>query len=251
MWLDNYRAILCDLDGCLISGQRVLPGARDFIAYAGQRLWILSNNSTHTPQSLASTLEGMGLAIDPARVVLAGTTAVDLIAAQDGAARVAIHGTDDIVQYAESQGLKVGDRQPDVVLLTRDPGFCYGRLNLMIRQLEQGARLVVSNVDATHPGADGHPVAETGAVLSALCACLPQLRFVSVGKPSPYLYERVLPTLAATLDRVIAIGDSAETDGRGAHAVGIAYVIVGASDRARFASLQQVLGGEHEHNVRV
>ena len=29
--LARYRAILCDLDGCLVSGETVLPGAQAFI----------------------------------------------------------------------------------------------------------------------------------------------------------------------------------------------------------------------------
>ena len=250
MWLDKYRAILCDLDGCLISGERVLPGAREFVAYAGKRLWVLSNNSTHTPESLSTTLEGLGLAVDPQRVVLAGTAAVDLIVDQHPGARVAIHGTEDIVAYAEAAGLLVSDRQPDVVLLTRDPGFSYARLNLIVRQLEQGARLVVSNTDATHPGSDGHPVAETGAVLSAVQTCLPGVEYISVGKPNPYLYERLLLQLSSGREGIIAIGDNAQTDGRGAREAGIAHVIVGTADRARYPSLQHVLD-THDENARV
>ena len=242
MWLDRYRAILCDLDGCLISGRRVMPGARELIAYAGSRLWILSNNSTHTSASLAVELDGMGLPIRPNRLILAGAAAVDLIAHRNGGARVAIHGTADIVNYAEAVGLIVSDQQPDVVLLTRDPGFSYARLNLIIRQLEQGARLVVSNTDATHPGADGYPVAETGALLSAVKASLPDLDFLCVGKPNSYLYERVLSQLSSDLDEILAIGDSAETDGKGADEIGISHIIVGGSEAARYASLHQLLG---------
>lgn len=242
MWLDRYKAILCDLDGCLISGRRVMPGAGELVAYAGSRLWILSNNSTHTSESLAVELERMGLPIHPSRLILAGATAVDLIARENASARVAIHGTADIVNYAEAAGLTVSDRQPDVVLLTRDPGFSYARLNLIIRQVEQGARLVVSNTDATHPGADGYPVAETGALLSAVKASLPDLDFLCVGKPNSYLYERVLSQLSGRLDEFIAIGDSAETDGKGADEIGISHIIIGASEEARYASLRQVLG---------
>ena len=61
MWLDRYRALLCDLDGCLVAGDRLLPGARELAGLAGERLWILSNNSTDTPQSLSARLAGLGL----------------------------------------------------------------------------------------------------------------------------------------------------------------------------------------------
>lgn len=56
MRLDDYDAILCDLDGCLISGDRVLPGAGALLDLAGDRLVILSNNSTDTPATLSLRL---------------------------------------------------------------------------------------------------------------------------------------------------------------------------------------------------
>jgi len=49
MLLASYDGFLCDLDGCLISGSTVLPGAKALLDYAGDRLIIISNNSTDTP----------------------------------------------------------------------------------------------------------------------------------------------------------------------------------------------------------
>jgi ribonucleotide monophosphatase NagD (HAD superfamily) len=61
MWLDRYRGLLCDLDGCLVAGGRLLPGARDLVAYARDRLVIVSNNSTDTPATLAAKLARLAL----------------------------------------------------------------------------------------------------------------------------------------------------------------------------------------------
>ena len=62
--LARYRAILCDLDGCLVSGETVLPGAQAFIEGAGARLMVLSNNSTDTAMSLSARLaRGRGEAV--------------------------------------------------------------------------------------------------------------------------------------------------------------------------------------------
>ena len=77
MWLDRFDTILCDLDGCLISGDVVLPGAAEFVAWAGERLVVLSNNSTDTPETLSTRLGTLGLKIPAERIVLAGTAALD------------------------------------------------------------------------------------------------------------------------------------------------------------------------------
>jgi ribonucleotide monophosphatase NagD (HAD superfamily) len=75
MWLDHYRGLLCDLDGCLVAGGRPLPGARALVAYARDRLIVVSNNSTDTPTTLAAKLARLNLPIAPERIVLAGAWA--------------------------------------------------------------------------------------------------------------------------------------------------------------------------------
>ena len=60
-WPDR-AAILADLDGCLVSGDTVLPEVPDLFKRCGDRLWIVSNNSTDTAQTLSARLGGLGLA---------------------------------------------------------------------------------------------------------------------------------------------------------------------------------------------
>src|SRR5262249_34599614 len=79
MWIDDFRSFLCDLDGCLIAGDTVLAGARELLARAGERLWIVSNNSTETPATLAARLERLGLPVRPDRILLAGATAIEYL----------------------------------------------------------------------------------------------------------------------------------------------------------------------------
>lgn len=241
MWLDRYRAVLCDLDGCLIAGDMLLPGAQDLAARAGDRLWIISNNSTDTPRTLSRRLAGLGLPVDADRIVLAGTTAVGEIAATRPAARVCIYGTAAIREEAHAAGLVLSADRPDFVLLTRDEAFGYGQLNLVIRQLRQGARLVVANGDATHPGADGAPVAETGALLAALAACLPGIRYREIGKPAVVMYQAVLDRLGPGTAPILAIGDNPVTDGEGARRMGFDCAIIGPSRGSRGRDLSALL----------
>src|SRR5262245_42331458 len=96
MWLDDFRNVLCDLDSCLIAGDVVLAGARELLARAGDRLWIVSNNSTDTPATLAARLERLGLSVREDRIVLAGATAVEHLAQRNPGARTAVYGSDAI-----------------------------------------------------------------------------------------------------------------------------------------------------------
>ena len=244
MLLARYRAILCDLDGCLVSGETVLPGAQAFVARAGARLMVLSNNSTDTAGSLSARLARGGLAVTPERIVLAGVAAVELVAGRASGARVFVCGSGATVGYAAECGLQADENAPEYVILTRDTGFSYGRLQAVLVYLTGGARLVVANADATHPGVDGVPVPETGALLAAVLECLPGLAFEAVGKPEPGLFRVALERLGAGPDEAVLVGDNPATDGAGAKAAGMDFILIGDGPGARFRDLAGLVASE-------
>jgi HAD superfamily hydrolase (TIGR01450 family) len=244
MWLDHYRVLLCDLDGCLVLGDRPTPGARELIAYAGDRLFILSNNSTDTPESLSIRLARIGLVVPPNHLILAGATAVQHLAGIAPATPIAIYGSRAIVDYAVKLGLRLDDEHPHHVLLARDVRFSYARLGRIVAQIMRGASLVVSNLDLTHPGAGGSSVVETGALLAAIQACLPGLNYLPIGKPSSVMYEALLRRLAISVDELLAIGDNPATDGEGARRLGIRCVLVGPRDGMDYSGLGDMLSGK-------
>lgn len=226
MNLSTYKAVLCDLDGCLISGDHVLPGATDFLAAHRDRLYIVSNNSTDTAETLQARLLAMGLTIAADRILLAGERAVHWIAREYPGSSVEIFGTTAIRDCAARLGLERADGPPDMVLLTRDTGFTYDSLHRLVTALAQGARLVVSNIDATHPGPDGTPVPETGTLLAAVRTCLPDLAYEVIGKPAPELLRAALERAGAPAEHAILVGDNPATDGEGAERLGLDFIHV-------------------------
>jgi HAD superfamily hydrolase (TIGR01450 family) len=226
MNLDRYKAILCDLDGCLLSGDRVLPGARTLLERAGDRLVILSNNSTDTPASLSARLAHLGLSTPAERIFLAGVGAVDHVAARHPGRRINLFGSRPLLQHALSLGLRPDGRTPETVLLARDVTFSYAKLTQILDNLRGGADLVVANPDLTHPGAQGEPVPETGSVLRWITACLPDPPITLVGKPEPALYSQILTRFALSPGDCLCLGDNPDTDGEGARRMGMAFAHV-------------------------
>ena len=228
MLLDGYDAFLCDLDGCLISGSTVLPGALALLDYAGDRLIILSNNSTDTPRTLSARLQQLGLRAPPERIVLAGTAALDRLA-QTPDVRLRLYGSADLCAYADDLGLVQDDADPTHVLLTRDERYDYAALRQTLGFLVGGAQLFVANPDESHPGADGAPVPETGSLLAAILSVLPDLPYTIIGKPERGLYHAALQRLPGDVRRILAIGDNPRTDAVGAARLGLDCALIGAS----------------------
>jgi HAD superfamily hydrolase (TIGR01450 family) len=237
--LNRFKAILCDVDGCLIAGDTVLPGAYELISRFGDRLIAVSNNSTDTPDTLQVRLAALGLPIPAERIVLAGATAIDEIAVAFPGAKLALFGSPTLASHALSKGLVLVESDADFALLTRDVGFRYERLEQLLRLVRAGTALVVANVDATHPAADGGLIPETGALLSAVRTCLPDLQFRVIGKPEVALFRIALRKAGVEVCDAILIGDNPTTDGEGARRLGMAFAAIGNGAARDIADLIQ------------
>lgn len=222
--VEGREAVFCDLDGCLVSGGHVYPNVRDFVARHADRLWIVSNNSSDTAETLSVRMASLGLDVGARRILLAGEQAVRQIAARHPGASVLLYAEPPIRDLARSLGLRIEARRPDIVLLARDPGFSVRDLARLVDEIQDGASLVVTNVDTVHPDDRGRPVPETGAIVAAVRACVPSVRFTSIGKPAPDLVELGLRLSGASPAACVFIGDNAGTDGVAAAAAGVRFV---------------------------
>lgn len=235
--------VLADLDGCLAAGNRPLPGAARLAAALGERLYVVSNNSSEDARQLSALLGAAGLAVAPERILLAGELAVAVVAERWPGARLLLAGSAGLAARARAAGLQLTQQDPEVVLLARDLTFSYAKLQRIALALAGGAALVAANPDLTHPGAEGEPVPETGALLAAVRAVAPAgLEPLVVGKPGPLLYRAALAR-AGLRDpaRALMIGDNPDTDIAGAAALGMPGLLVGAAEGAAAAGLSDLL----------
>lgn len=231
-WLSQSQGLILDLDGTLISGHEVLPGAPELLERWRGRYIVVSNNSTHTAQSLAQQLQSQGLPVPASRLVLAGEQAVRHIARVHPHRPLLLCASTALHALAVELGMTLVEKDADIVLLTRDRQFSYETLQQLVRELSRGAALMVSNADLTHPGPEGLPTPETGALLQAVLACLPMARAQILGKPQSMLFEEGLRRLGMPRERVTVIGDNAATDALGAVNLGLGYLLVGPGTQA-------------------
>jgi 4-nitrophenyl phosphatase len=207
-------------------GNKLIPGARTLLERHAGRIVILSNNSTHLPEDFTRILNQVDVQVPPERIILAGAEAVRL-AMQNKDARILLLGSTRIKGYARQMGLRLVRDDPDHILLLRDTRFTYAKLCRAANALHSGAKLIAANVDTTHPGPDGHVVPETGAMLAALLACVPNVTMVTVGKPGPLLFSRACDVAGVAADQAVMIGDNPQTDGKGATDYGIHPILIG------------------------
>ena len=142
--LAGARRILCDVDGCLMSGGQLLPGAAELVRAAGTRLALVSNNSTDTATTLAARFGALGAGVAAQRIFLAGEQALHILRRDwPGSAVMALAGPHIRLRAAEL-GVDLTDASPDIVLICRDTDLSYDRLQMALDALAgTRARLLV------------------------------------------------------------------------------------------------------------
>lgn len=240
---EEYDAVLSDMDGVLIYGGVAAPGAKELIARAGEVLYLVTNESAHTPESLSSTLAGKGVSIPPERILLAGAQAVDDLTKVSGNPRVLIRGDGPLHDMARHAGVTLcapGD-PTDIVLLGRDPEFDMPALEAVTCAIEDGAELWVTNDDPRHPIEGGRYTYQTGAILASVLACTGDVPVRIAGKPQPGMFLEALQRAGADPAKSIMLGDNPATDGAGAAAAGLPVIILGAAEGARARDIESLL----------
>ncbi|MBO7164187.1 MAG: HAD family hydrolase, partial [Spirochaetaceae bacterium] len=61
---NEKKGFICDMDGVIYHGNKILPGVADFISWlqrTGKEFLFLTNNSGSTPKELQQKLARMGL----------------------------------------------------------------------------------------------------------------------------------------------------------------------------------------------
>lgn len=240
-WTVRSRGLILDLDGTLIRGHEVIPGASELLTRWAGRYVIVSNNSTDTAAGLALRLQTMGLPVQADALVLAGEQALRHIARQYPRARLMLCASDALRACAASLALTLVPRDADIVLLARDLAFGYGTLQALATELARGAELMVSNGDLTHPGPQGAIVPETGALLQSVLACAPGVRPRILGKPEAMLLEEGLRRLGLAPADTTVIGDNVRTDALGAVRLGMGYLLVGNTPHADAPDVARLL----------
>jgi len=193
----------------------------------GKKVGFITNNSRQSANELALKLLGMGLPCNAADVIC-GTESIGLYLHENyGRQVVKIVGSEQLAQSLMAAGHEVlpllSNEQAQVVILSRDTGFTYDKLQQVEAEAAGGAVLLAVNGDLFHPGPNGRRVPETGALVRAVEAVTGSVIPV-IGKPEPHLFTHAMQRMDTAVQHCVMIGDNLETDIAGAVRIGMSTV---------------------------
>ncbi len=206
----NY---LIDMDGVLISGNTLIPGADEFIQRLhdrGSKFLLLTNNSRHTPRDLAFSLQNLGLKIGAESIFTSALATARFLQSQKPGSTAYVIGEPGLTSALHEIDYIITDRNPEYVVLGETFGYNFDHISRAVRLILDGARFICTNPDANGPG-EGGIVPACGA-MAALIEVATGVRPFFVGKPNPLMMRSALNFLGVHSEETVMVGDRMDTD---------------------------------------
>ena len=229
--LAEARGFVFDLDGCVWTGEVLVPGAGEVLALLreqGRGVSFLTNNSRARSQTLQAKLERLGVTAANHEVLTPLEILGEVIAARFGISPVLAIGGPELEQAVLDGGHHLVPvdrfREATVVVVGNDFALTYERLTAAARAVAAGAAFLTPNIDPRLPLEDGDFLPGCGAIAEAV-ATAAGARPIVIGKPEPPLFELALKRMGVTETEAVMVGDSVDSDVRGARRIGMTAVL--------------------------
>ncbi len=234
--MDTIQNYLTDMDGVIVRGSTLIPGAIEFI----QRLraktipfLILTNNSLYTPRDLQMRLAYIGLEVPIEAIFTSALATAQFLHSQRPNGTAYVIGESGLTTALHEVGYILTDHQPEYVVLGEVTTYSFERITRAIRFINEGARFIATNPDVSGPG-DGGLVPATGAV-AALISAATGVKPYYIGKPNPLMMRTALRQIGGHSENSVMIGDRMDTDMIAGMESGLRTILVltGVTSRAQ------------------
>jgi NagD protein len=206
----NY---VCDMDGVIYHGSRLIPGALDFVnrlQAGGHKFLFLTNNSQWTPRDLKHKLDQMGISVDESAFHTSALATADFLGRQKPGGTAYVIGGAGLTHALYSTGFTLTENNPDYVVVGETRSYDYEKIERAVRLILKGARFIATNPDLTGPSEQGITPA-CGALVAPIELATGKKPYF-VGKPNPLMMWTALRKLQAGPDESFMVGDRMDTD---------------------------------------
>ncbi len=244
--LSDIKGLIIDLDGVLWRGRTFLEGVPEFFSFLrtnSMPLLLVTNNSTATPKSVADRLEGAGVQINPAEVLISSqATAVYLQHRFPSGTTIYAIGEDALKDTLSAAGFNLHDTADGVqaVVMGFDREINWVKMVEAAIAIQSGALFIATNPDLSFPIERGQAPG-AGAFIAAV-QLTTGVEPIIIGKPEPRLFDLARERLGLKAEQILAIGDRLETDILGAQRAGITTGLlltgVTSSDQAEASAIK-------------
>lgn len=211
--LREKKGFICDMDGVIYHGNRLLPGVREFVEWLYQeerRFLFLTNSSERSPRELQQKLARMGLEVDESHFYTSALATARFLSNQAPGCSAFVIGAPGLMNALYEVGITMNDVDPDYVVVGETANYNYESIVQAVHLVQKGARLIGTNSDMTGPSEQGIVPATRALVAPIELATGKSAYFI--GKPNPLMMRTGLKMLGVHSAEAVMIGDRMDTD---------------------------------------
>ena len=207
------QSFICDMDGVIYHGNRLLPGVDSFIDWLrseNKKFLFLTNSSERSPKELQEKLKWMGIEVGEEHFFTSAVATANFLSSQKPNGSAFIIGEPGLINAMYQAGFTMNNINPDYVVVGETSSYSYEKIEKAINLVLNGARLIGTNPDITGPVENGIAPATRALIAPIEIATSKQAYFV--GKPNPLMMRNALRKLGTQREVSIIVGDRMDTD---------------------------------------
>ena len=236
---NSKKGFICDMDGVIYHGNRVLPGVVEFIDWLKKEkkeYLFLTNNSGSTPRELQQKLARLGLDVSEEHFYTSALATAAFLKEQAPGCSVYAIGEAGLLNALYDAGITMNDVNPDYVVMGEGKSYSLDTLTKAVNLVNKGAKLIGANSDISGPIENGIAPACRALVAPVELATGKQAYFC--GKPNPLMMRTGLNILGCHSGEAVMVGDRMDTDIISGMECGMSTVLVlsGVSTRETIAT---------------
>jgi len=211
--LKEKKGFLCDMDGVIYHGNKILPGARDFVKWLQKEkkeFLFLTNNSSKTRKELQLRLKDLGINVEEEHFYTSALATASFLKSQCPGGSAYVIGDAGLTNALYDAGFSMNNINPDYVVLGETRTYNYEMVEKATQLVLKGAKLIGSNLDVTGPTETG--IAPAAKALIAPIEMATGKTAYFVGKPNPLMMSHGISLLGVKKEDAAIIGDRMDTD---------------------------------------
>lgn len=210
---NKKKGFIIDMDGVIYHGNRLLPGAADFVKWLqenGKQYLFLTNNSAKTPKELRQKLLRMNQDVPEKNFYTSALATASFIKEQAGECSAYVIGEAGLLNALYDAGITMNDVNPEYVIVGEGMTYSYETLTKAVNLVKGGARLIGANTDISGPVENG--IAPGCGALVAPIEIATGKKAYFCGKPNPLMMRTGLRLLGCHSQEAVIVGDRMDTD---------------------------------------
>jgi len=211
--IKNKLGFICDMDGVIYHGNKLLPGAKEFVNWMlenDKKFVFLTNSPERTPHELSMKLERMGLSVSPDHFYTSAMATAEFLHSQKPDSTAYVIGEAALTKALYDQGIYMNDVNPDYVVVGETSTYSFEKITKAINLVLKGAKLIGANPDISGIFENGlYPA--TGSLIAPIEIATGKKAYF-IGKPNPLMLRRGLKRLGCHSQDIAFVGDRMDTD---------------------------------------